>query len=102
MTRSSTLRCAAVFLLAASFLLPAVATAGEMPRGRIGTVPAEPASFLAGLWGSFVQLLPDEWRPVTAADQVDNGWQIDPDGDSVPTKPAGPSADNGWQIDPNG
>jgi hypothetical protein len=102
MTRSSTLRCAAVFLLAASFLPPAVATADERPRGRIGTVPAEPASFLAGLWGSLVQFLPDDWRSMTAANQVDNGWQIDPDGASAPAQPAGPSADNGWLIDPNG
>jgi hypothetical protein len=102
MTRSSTLRCAAVFLLAASFLLPAVATAGEMPRGRIGTVPADSASFLAGLWGSLVQLLPDEWRPMTAADQLDNGWLIDPNGGSATAQPAGPSTDNGWQIDPDG
>lgn len=99
MTRSSTLRCAAVFVLAASFLLPAVATAGEMPRGRMGTVPAEPASFLAGLWGTLVQLLPDEWRPMTAADQTDNGWLIDPDGDNVLP---GPSADTGWLVDPDG
>ena len=99
MTRSSTLRCAVVFLLAASFLLPAVATAGEMPRDRIGTVPGEPASFLAGLWGSLVQFLPDEWRPLTAADQVDTGWLVDPDGDNVLPDP---SADTGWLIDPDG
>lgn len=99
MTRSSTLRCAAVFLLAASFLLPAVATAGEMPRGRIGTVPAEPAFFMAELWDSLVQLLPDEWRPMTATDQVDNGWLIDPDGDNVLPRP---SADTGWLVDPDG
>jgi hypothetical protein len=99
MTRSSTLRCAAVFLLTASFLLPAVATAGEMPRGRTGTVPAEPASLLAGFWGYLVQLLPDRWHPLTAADQVDNGWLIDPDGDNVLP---GPSTDTGWLIDPDG
>jgi hypothetical protein len=80
MTRSSLIRCAAVFLLIASFLLPAAGASGEMPRSRIGAISAEPASFLAGLWDSLLQLLPDKWRPVTAADQVDNGWQIDPNG----------------------
>jgi len=96
MTLSSTLHCAARVLLAASLLLPAVAAAGEMPRGR-GL--AEPASFLTGLWGSLVQFLPDEWRPMTALDQGDNGWLIDPDGDDAST---GPDTDNGWLIDPDG
>jgi hypothetical protein len=99
MTDSSTLRCAAVFLLAASFFLPALVTAGEMPRGRIGTAPAEPASVLAGFWGSLVQLLPDQWRPLIASDQVDTGWLIDLDRDNVLP---GPSADTGWLVDPDG
>jgi hypothetical protein len=98
MTRSSTFRCAAGFLLAATLLLPATAKA-ESPRGWLGGAPAESASFVAGLWESLVQLLPGEWRPATTDATGDNGWQIDPDGDYVPT---GPSADNGWQIDPNG
>jgi hypothetical protein len=80
MTRSSTLRCTAVLLLAASFFLPPIATADEMPRGRMVTAPTKLSSILADLWGSLVHLLPDEWHPVTAADQVDNGWQIDPNG----------------------
>ena len=99
MTLSSTLRCAAGFLLAAIFLLPAVATAGESPRGRIGAAPAEPASFLAGLWSSLGQLLPGEWRPVSVNAQGDNGWQLDPNG--INAQPD-PGADNGWQLDPNG
>ena len=96
MTRSSTLRCAAGVLLAAFLLLPALVAAGEVPRER---VPAEPASFLAGLWGSLVEFLPDEWRPMMAFDKDDNGWLIHPDGDDAP---AGPGADTGWLIDPDG
>lgn len=99
MTRSSTLRGAAGFLLAAILLLPAGATAGESPRGRAGTAPAEAGSFLAGLWRSLVQLLPGEWQPVSAYDEGDNGWQLDPNGRNAPS---GADADNGWLIDPDG
>jgi hypothetical protein len=77
MAHSSTLRCAAGVLLITSLLLPAMAAAGEVPRGR---GPAEPGSFLAGLWGSLVQFLADEWRPMMAFDQGDTGWLVDPDG----------------------
>lgn len=92
----STLRSAAGVLLAASLLLPAMAAAGEAPQRR---GQAEPAPFLAGLWGSLVHLLPDEWRPITAFDQGDTGWLIDPDGDNAPPTPG---ADTGWLVDPDG
>ncbi|MEA2561610.1 MAG: hypothetical protein QOH06_3114 [Acidobacteriota bacterium] len=93
MTRS-TLRCAAGILLAVTLLLPGMASAREIPAGRL----AEPVFSLSRLWTALVQALPDGWMAAVAFDQGDNGWQLDPNGKPVP----GANGDSGWQIDPDG
>jgi hypothetical protein len=96
MARSSTLRCAAGVLLAASLLLPPLASAGEVPQGH---VPAKPASLLAGLWSSLLQLLPVERRATATFDLSGQEWPLDPEGDDASAEPG---ADTGWLIDPDG
>lgn len=76
MTRSSTLRSTAAFLLAATLLLPSTATARETPSGH----PAEPAFSLAWLWEALVQSLPDRWTTTSSSSEGDTGWQLDPNG----------------------
>lgn len=94
MARSSTLRGAAGILLAVALLVPGMATAREIPSGRL----AEPAFSLARLWEALIQSLPDRWMATVAFDQGDNGWQINPNGKPAP----GANDDNGWQLDPDG
>lgn len=93
MTRS-TLRCAAGFLLAATFLLPGMSLAREIPSDR----PAEPVFSLARLWEALVQSLPEGRTASFDSDEGDNGWQIDPNGQPAP----GANTDSGWQLDPDG
>jgi hypothetical protein len=91
---------AGVLLAAVLFFLPAGSAAIPLQADRVTAVPVGTTLVLTRLWDFLARWLPGE-RTTPAAND-DNGWQIDPDGDSVPEKPAGPGADNGWLIDPNG
>ena len=97
MTRGNSLRWMAGVLLAAILFLPASSAAIPL---QVTTTSIEMDPVLTRIWDFFTRRLPADRTMPNA--NGDNGWQIDPDGDSVPVKPAGPSADNGWQIDPNG
>lgn len=101
MTRGNSLRWTAGVLLAAVlFFLPAGSAAIPLRAERMAAVPAGTAPVLTRLRDFLARWLPGE--RTTPVANGDNGWLIDPNGDSVPVKPAGPGADNGWQIDPNG
>lgn len=91
---------AGILLAAVLFFLPANSMAIPLHAGRLAAVSTGTDPVLTRIRDFFARLLPIERTTPNA--NGDNGWLIDPDGDSVSVKPAGPSADNGWQIDPNG
>jgi hypothetical protein len=94
----STLRNAVAAVVLAALLVPAAASAWQP---SIPALSQEREHRLAGaLW--------DFLSAVFLGEEMDNGWQIDPDGVTAPAcgDPAGGGAcatsDNGWAIDPNG
>ncbi len=100
MTRGNSHRWMAGLLLAAILFLPASSAAIQVSPERAACFARPAGTALERIWGFLAGLFPVPAPGSTTAG--DNGWQIDPDGNSVPENPARPGSDNGWQIDPNG
>lgn len=100
MTRGNSLRWMAGLLLAAILFLPASSAARQVGPGWAAGFAMPAGTALERMWSFLARLFPGPDSGSTAVG--DNGWQIDPDGSSVPQAPARPASDNGWLIDPNG